>query len=154
MNKWKMMFAQSGFNTGIQDGENFPSVTNNNITQQTEPTRCYLFFTLNSSRSTVGLYKSILNETQLFILSTSQNWRILLSMKQGTGWRSCMLPWALSASSSDPLQQQGWELLQASRSSSEHKDSSPRAREQECHSTPASEGCQLLPRGTAFPEMN
>lgn len=41
LKKWKVKFAQSGFNTGMQDGE---SLTQNKITTQTEPTKCYLFF--------------------------------------------------------------------------------------------------------------
>ena len=58
-----MMFAQSGFNTGIQDGKNFLLLTKNKITQQTEPTKCYLFIALNSGTILLGLYKSIPNET-------------------------------------------------------------------------------------------
>lgn len=79
MNKWQVKSAQSGFNTGIQNGERFLLLTENKITKQTGSTKRYLlFFALNSGRALVGLYKSTPNETQVFIPAKNGGFYYLL----------------------------------------------------------------------------
>lgn len=54
LNKRKVKFAQSGFTTGMQDGENLQLLTQNKITTQTESTKCYLFFCIKLRQNATG----------------------------------------------------------------------------------------------------